>query len=164
MISLKDNRPFEIVPKEPPNTLQAIHCLVVTSFSPFYITFAIRDLLLHHCIRNSRSSINIIPLKVVKQLKMNISRPYKGSCVIDSKKMKVLAIIKDILVKLSSCPSFYSIMDALVIDISTNWGMTIGKRWLKLLHGCMSDDLSHANISIDKDTYFTLHREALLKY
>jgi len=45
----------------------------------------INNLLLHNCILDSRASTNVMALKVMSQLGLKITRPYRNVCGIDSR-------------------------------------------------------------------------------
>ena len=48
-----------------------------TSTPPFYVSLVIHDLLLHNCMLDSGASHNLLPLLVMEQLGLQITRPYK---------------------------------------------------------------------------------------
>lgn len=45
--------------------------------TPFYITLLMHDLMLHDCMLDSSASNNLMPLSVIKQLGVHITKPYK---------------------------------------------------------------------------------------
>lgn len=47
------------------------------SVVPFYVTLVIHDLSLHNCMLDFGASRNLIPLSVMEQLGLEITRPYK---------------------------------------------------------------------------------------
>ena len=51
----------------------------------FFITLVINDLYLHNCILDFGVAINIMPLTIMKQLGLEITRPYRNVCGLDSK-------------------------------------------------------------------------------
>jgi len=71
------------------------------STAPFYVTLGIHDLLLHDCMVESGASHNLMHLEVMEQLGLQINRPYKDLYSFDSKKVKCLGMIKDLVVNLS---------------------------------------------------------------
>jgi len=48
-----------------------------SSTPPFYITLLIHDLNLHNCMLDSRASHNMMPLSVMEQLGLQITKSYK---------------------------------------------------------------------------------------
>jgi hypothetical protein len=68
--------------------------------APFFISLVVNDLLLHNCMLDSGASTNVMSLKVMNQLGLKITRPYRNVCGIDSKLIKVCGLIKDLKVYL----------------------------------------------------------------
>ena len=71
---------------------------VDSSTRPFYIYLLVHDLLLHNCMFDSGASHNLMPLSVMKQLNLQVTKPYKDLYSFDSHKVKCLGAIKDVLV------------------------------------------------------------------
>lgn len=71
------------------------------STAPFYMTLGIHDLLFHNCMLDSRASHNLIPLEVMEQIGLQITRHYKDLYSFDSKRVKCLGMIKDLVVNLA---------------------------------------------------------------
>jgi hypothetical protein len=81
--------------KDPPVVLQAMHYdHSKEEHAPFFISLVVNDLLLHNCMLDSRASANVMSLKVMNQLGLKITRPYRNVCGIDSKAIKVCGVIK----------------------------------------------------------------------
>ena len=68
---------------------------------PFYVSLVIHDLLLHNYMIDSGASHNLLPLYVMEQLGLQITRPYKDLYSFDSKRVKCLGMIKDLVVNLA---------------------------------------------------------------
>ena len=60
-----------------------------SSTPPFYVSLVIHDLLLHNCMLDSEASHNLLPLSVMEQLGLQITRPYKDLYSFDSKESNV---------------------------------------------------------------------------
>jgi len=67
------------------------------SIKHFFVSLSINDLVLHNCMIDTGSSANVMPLSVMKQLGLNISRPYGNVCGMDSRKIRVHGLIKKIM-------------------------------------------------------------------
>ena len=52
---------------------------------PFYVSLVIHDLLLHNCMLDFGASHNLMPLSIMEQLGLQITRPYKDLYSFDSK-------------------------------------------------------------------------------
>ena len=73
---------------------------------PFYVTLVIHDLLLHNYMLDS-----------MEKLGLRITRPYKYLYSFDSKRVKFLGMIKDLVVNLAKIPAKSVVMDIVVADI-----------------------------------------------
>jgi hypothetical protein len=106
---------------------------------------------------DSRASTNVMPLKVMKQLGLKTTRPYKNVCGIDSKKVKVYGLIEDVEVYLHDFPHISLIMNIVVIDVPDAWGMLLSRSWSTTLGGFLSMDLTHAHIPMGDGTFEILY-------
>jgi hypothetical protein len=130
---------------------------------PFYVSMKIHDMNMHNAMLDSRASHNMMPKVVMDQLLMDITRPYKDLFSFDSRKVKCLGLIKDLVVSLSQIPKKNMVMDVVVADIHPKFGMLLFRSWDEMLKGTLQMDMSYATIPIfgqDK----RLYREFLLKY
>ena len=72
---------------------------------------------------DSGATSNVMPKKVMEQLNLRISRPYHNICAMDSKKMEVCGLIKDLQVHLAMFPYIQLTMDVVVVDVPDARGM-----------------------------------------
>ena len=59
----------------------------------------------------------------MEQLGLQITRPYKDLYSFDSKRVKCLGMIKDLVVNLAQIPAKSVVMDIVVADIPAHFGM-----------------------------------------
>ena len=97
------------------------------STPPFYVTLVVHDLLHHNCMLDFGSSYNLMPLFVMEQLGLEITRPYKYLYSFDSKRIKCLGMIKDLVVNLAQIPVKSVVMDIVVYDIPVRFGMLLSR-------------------------------------
>jgi hypothetical protein len=69
--------------------------------APFYITLNIHDQLLHNCMLDSGASHNVMPKTIMERLGLQITRPYGDLYSFDSRKVKCMGMIKDLVVTLA---------------------------------------------------------------
>jgi hypothetical protein len=69
--------------------------------APFYITLTVHDNLLHNCMLDSGASHNLMPNIIMEKLGLEITRPYQYLYSFDSRKVKCLGMIKDLVVNLA---------------------------------------------------------------
>ena len=82
-------------------------------------------MILHNVMLDSGASYNIIPRVVIESLVLEITRPYKDLFSFDSRKVKCLGIIKDMVVTIAQIPAKSIIMDVVVVDIPSKFGMLL---------------------------------------
>lgn len=58
-----------------------------------------------------------MPLKVMNQLGLKITKPYRNVCGMDSKKIELCGLAKDLKVSLVAYPDISLLMDVVVVDI-----------------------------------------------
>jgi hypothetical protein len=101
---------------------------------PFFVSLGMSSLWINNCMLDYGASENVIPLKVMKQFSLKVTRPYKNVCDIDLKTIKVYGIIKCIEVYLIAYPHINIKMNVIVIDVknalrilfSIKWDATLG--------------------------------------
>jgi hypothetical protein len=70
-------------------------------FPPFYVILKIHDTNLHNAMLDSGASHNLMPKVVMDQLGLEVTRPYEYLFSFDSRKVKCLGMIKDMVVSLA---------------------------------------------------------------
>ena len=71
-------------------------------------------MIVHSAMLDSMASHNLIPKGVVESLGLEFTRPYKYLYSFDSRKVKCLGLIKDMVVTLDKMPSKTVVMDIVV--------------------------------------------------
>jgi hypothetical protein len=104
-----------------------------------------------------------MPKVVMEQLVLDITRPYKDIFSFDSRKVKCLGLIKDIVVSLSQIPTKNMVMDVVVADIPPKFGMLLSRSWAAKLKGTLQMDMSYETIPVFGQDR-RLYREVFLKY
>jgi hypothetical protein len=130
---------------------------------PFYVSLKIHDMPLHNAMLDSGASHNLMPKVVMDQLGLDITRPYKDLFSFDSKKVKCLGLIKDLVVSLAQIPTKNMVMDVVVVDIPPKFGMLLSRPWAAKLKGTLHMDMSYDTIHVFGQDR-KLCREVLLKY
>jgi hypothetical protein len=95
---------------------------------------------------DSRASHNVMPKVVMDELGLDITKPYQDLYSFDSKKVKCLGVIKDLVVTLSQLPMKSVVMDVVVVDIPPKFGMLLSRSWAKKVGGSLQMDLTYATI------------------
>ena len=89
-----------------------------------------------------------MPYIVMDNLGIDITIPYKDRYSFDSREVKCLGLIKDLVVSLHQIPEKSLIMDVVVVDVPLKFGMLLSRSWAANLNGTLQMDLSYATIPI----------------
>ena len=81
---------------------------------PFYVTLKIHDQNLHNAMIDTGESHNIMPKQVMDALGLDITRQYKDLYSFDSRRVRCLGLIKDLVVSLHQIPEKSIVMDIVV--------------------------------------------------
>jgi hypothetical protein len=130
----------------------------------FYITLTVHDHLLHNCMLDSGASHNLMPKVIMEKLGLEITRPYQDLYSFDSRKVKCLGMIKDLVVNLAQIPVKSILMDVVIVDILAKYGMLLSRSWGAKLGGSLQLDMTYATIPIFGGQFTRLYRETRLAY
>lgn len=81
---------------DPPIMLQS-EVINRIGIPPFYMSLNLGRDIVHNCMLDSRASTNVMPLRVMRQLGLDVHRPYRNMCGLDSKSMPVQGVITNML-------------------------------------------------------------------
>lgn len=96
---------------------------------PFFISLNIHEMVLHNTVLDLGASHNPMPKAIMENMGLDITRPYKDLYSFDSKKVKCLGLIKDLVITLTQIPTKSLIMDVIVADIPIRFGMLLSRSW-----------------------------------
>jgi hypothetical protein len=134
------------------------------SSPPFYMSLNIHDKVLHNCLMDSGASHNLMQKTVMDELGLEITKTYHDLYSFDSRKVKCLGVIKDLVVTLFQLPMKIIVMDIVVVHVPPKFRMLLSRSWIKILGGTLQMDLSYATVPIFGGEYRRLYREAQLAY
>jgi hypothetical protein len=129
----------------------------------FYFSLKVHDMTLHNAMLDFGASHNLMPKVIMDELGLDINIPYKDFFSFDSRKLKCLGLIKDLVMSLAQIPSKNMVMDVFMEDIPPKFSMFLSISWAEKLKGTLQMDMSYATIPIFGQDR-RLYREVLLKY
>jgi len=92
-VNLQDEKPVDVLsPMTEPSE---------DNSPSFYVSLTIHNKILHNCLLDTSASNNLMPKTVMDELGLDITRPYHDLFSFDSRKVKCLALIKDLAITLS---------------------------------------------------------------
>jgi hypothetical protein len=115
---------------------------------PFYVGLKIHDMTLHKAMLDSGAFHNLIPKVVMDQFGLDFTRPYKYMFSFDSRKVKFLGLIKDLVVSLAQIPTKNMVMDVVFVDIPPKFCMLFSRSWAAKFKGTLHMDMSYATIPV----------------
>jgi hypothetical protein len=95
------------------------------SSPPFYTSLNMHDKVLHNFLMDSGASHNLIPKTVMEDLGLEITKSYHYLYSFDSRRVKCLGVIKDMVVTLFHLPMKSVVMDIVVADVSPKFDMLL---------------------------------------
>ena len=92
---------------------------------PFYVTLKIHDQNLHNAMFDIGASHNLMPKEIMDALGLDITRQYKDVYSFDSRRVRCLGLIKDLVISLHQIPEKSVVMDIVVSDVPTKFVMLL---------------------------------------
>jgi ribonuclease HI len=134
------------------------------SSPPFYTSLNIHEKVMHNCLMDSRASHNLMPKTVMDELGLEITKSYHDLYSFDSRKVKFIGVINDLVVTLFQLPMKSVVIDIMVVDVPPKFGMFLSRSWIKRLGGTLHMDLTYATIPVFGGEHRRLYKEAQLAY
>jgi hypothetical protein len=116
--------------------------------APFYIILTMHDHLLHNFMLYSGASHNLMPKFIMEKFGLERTIPYQDSYSFDSRKVKCLGMIKDIVVNLAQIPLKSILIYVVVDDVSAKYGIFLSRSWGGNLGGSIQLDMAYSTIPI----------------
>ena len=92
---------------------------------------------LHNAMFDSGASHNLMPKIIIECLGLDITRTCKDLYSFDSREVKCLGLIKDLVVSLHQIPEKNLVMDVVVADVPHRFGMLLSRSWATKLQGTL---------------------------
>ena len=110
-----------------------------------------------------------MPYLVIQSLNLQISRPYGNVCGLDSRRVQVMGLIKNMTTYMYPYPDITCLMDVVVIDLPPAYGKLLSRKWLASMGGSIQMDLSYPLIPnvegqlviLNREPYYSDHVENL---
>ena len=93
--------------------------------------------MLHNYLLDSGASHNLMPKEVMEALGLTITKPYHDIYAFDSRELKYLGVIKDLVVSITKFPMKSILMDVVIDDISPKFNMLLSWSWEKRVGGTL---------------------------
>ena len=103
---------------------------------------------IHNAMLDLGASHNLMPKRIMDQLGLDMTRPYKDLFSFDYNKVKCLVLIKDLVISLAQILAKTLVMDMVVAGIPSNFGMLLSRIWVAKLKCALLMDMLYATILI----------------
>jgi ribonuclease HI len=110
------------------------------------------------------ASHKLMPKAIMEKLGLEITRTYRDLYSFDSRKVRCLGMIKDLVVNLAQVLVKSILMDVFFVDVPSKYGMVLSKFWCAKLRGSLQLDMTYAANPIFGGQFNRLYRETRLAY
>jgi hypothetical protein len=140
-------------PEDPPIMLQANHFRIHYGDNPpFFMTLKMNNKFLNNCMLDTGAGANMMYLKVMQQMGLKVTRPYKNVCGIESKYVPTHGVIENIEVRLKEFPEKIVYIDIIVVDVPDVWGMLLSRNFGAMIGGSPEMDLTFLQLPLKDGT------------
>jgi hypothetical protein len=87
------------------------------SSPPLYTSLNIHDKVMHNFLMDLGASHNLVPKTIMDEIGLEVTKTYHDLYSFDSRKVKCLGVIKDLVVSLFRLPKKSVVMDIVVVDV-----------------------------------------------
>jgi hypothetical protein len=130
-------------PMDPPIMLQANHFRVQYGENPpFFMTLEMNKKYLNNCMLDIGDGANMMSLKVMQQMGLKVTRPYKNVCGFESKEIPTHGVVENVEVHLKEYPEKTVHIDIIVVDVPYVWGMLLSRKFGAMIGGSLEMDLT----------------------
>jgi hypothetical protein len=130
-------------PMDPPIMLQVDHFRVQYGENPpFFMTLTMNDKNINNCMLETGVGANMMSLKVMQQLGLKVTRPYRNVCGFESKAIPTHGVVENVEVRLKEYPKKTVHIDIVVVDVPDVWGMLFSRKFGAMLGGSLEMDLT----------------------
>jgi hypothetical protein len=100
----------------------------------------------------SGAGANMMSLKVMEQLGLKVTRPYRNVCGFESRAIPTHGVVENVEVCLGRYPERVIHMDIVVVDVLDVSGMLLSRKFAAMLGGTLEMDLTYINVPMNDGT------------
>jgi hypothetical protein len=132
-----------IEPMDPPIMLQADHFRIQYGENPpFFMTLMMNNKYLNNCMLDTGAGANMMSLKVMQQMGLKVTRPYRNVCGFESKAIPTHGVVENVEVQLKEFPEKTVHIDIIVVDVPDVWGMLLSRKFGAMIGRSLEMDLT----------------------
>jgi hypothetical protein len=119
-------------PMDPPIMLQADHFRVQYDENPpFFMTLIMNNKSLNNCMLDTGAGANMMSLRVMQQLGLKVTQPYRNVCGFESKAIPTHGVVENVEVCLKEYSEKVIHIDIVIVDVPYVWGMLFSRKFLQ---------------------------------
>ena len=103
---------------------------------------AMNDKKLNNCMLDTCVGANMMSLKVMQQVGLKVTWPYRNVCGFESKAIPTHGVVENVEVRLKEYPEKVIHIDIVVVDVPDVWGMLLSRKFGAMLRGSLEMDLT----------------------
>jgi hypothetical protein len=140
-------------PMDPPIMLQADHFRIQYGENPpFFMTLMMNNKYLNNCMLDTSVGANMMSLKVMQQMGIKVTRPYRNVCGFESKAIPTHGVVENVEVQLKEFPEKTVHIDIIVVDVPDVWGMLLSRKFGAMIGGSLEMDLTFLRLPLKDGT------------
>jgi hypothetical protein len=140
-------------PMDPPIMLQVEHFRInYDEDPPFFMTLMMNNKYLNNCMLDTGVGANMMSLKVMQQMGLKVTRPYRNVCGFESKAIPTHGVIENIEVQLKEFPEKTVHIDIIVVDVPNVWEMLLSRKFGAMIGGSLEMDLTFLRLPLKDGT------------
>jgi hypothetical protein len=140
-------------PMNPPIMLQVDHFRIQYGENPpFFMNLMMNNKYPNNCILDIRAGANMMSLKVMQQMGLKVTRPYRNVCGFESKAIPTHGVVENIKVQLKEFPKKTVHVDIIVVDVPDVWGMLLSSKFGAMIGGSLEMDLTFLQLPLKDGT------------
>jgi hypothetical protein len=138
-------------PMDPPIMLQADHFRVQYGENPpFFMTLTMNNKYLNNCMLDTGAGANMMSLKVMQQMGLKVTRPYRNVCGFESKAIPTHGVVENVEVHLKEYPE--KTFHIIVVDVPDVWGKLLSRKFGAMIGGSLEKDLTFLRLPLKDGT------------
>jgi hypothetical protein len=142
-----------VEPMDPPIMLQVDHFKIQYGENPpFFMTLMMNNKYLNNCMLDTSASANMMSLKVMQQMGLKVTRPYRNVCGFESKAIPTHGVVENVEVQLKEFPEKTVHIDIIVVDVPDVLGMLLSRKFGAMIGGSLEMNLTFLRLPLKDGT------------
>jgi hypothetical protein len=116
------------------------------------MTLAMNGKNINNCMLDTGVGANMMSLKVMRQVGLKVTRPYRNVCGFESKAIPTHGVVENVEVRLKEYPEKMVHVDIVVVDVPDVWGILLSRKFGAMLGGTLEMDLTFLQLPLKNGT------------